>query len=109
MPHARTTRPGSAVLALAALASFALPLAARAHPPLDASGCYTKVKTGEYLCPRKQPDAAAALPGHSPVPNPGAHAVRQTLRKPMAGGCFVSAQGRTYTVTAAGKRNYAKC
>lgn len=109
MPTARTTRPGFVVVALAALTLGAPPRPAQAHPPLDASGCYTQLKTSEYRCPRKQPDAAAALPGHSPVPNPASHAVRQTLRKPMAGGCFVSAQGRTYTVTKAGKRNFAKC
>lgn len=108
MPSVRPFRTRPATVLIALMAAACAPLAL-ARPPLDASGCYTQPKTGEYRCPSKQPDAAARLPGHSPVPNPASHAVRQTLRKPMAGGCFVSAQGRTYTVTASGKRNYGKC
>jgi hypothetical protein len=109
MHFLRAFRPALAAVAGVVVAWGLCSPAAQAQPPLDASGCYTKLKTGEYVCPRKRPAAAAPMPGHQPGGNPAHHIVKQTLQKPMAGGCFVAANGRTYTVTQAGKRSYSKC
>jgi hypothetical protein len=72
---------------------------------LDANGCHTNRKTGEYHCHRaqvmkpqptlEQPRKAAAIPA------------KVTQRR--APECFVGPRGGTYTITASGRKNYNGC
>lgn len=76
---------------------------------LDANGCHTNRKTGEYHCH----GGASAPPSKSPAtaqPKPGAPS--QSVSGPqhaLPPGCFIGPRGGTYTITKSGKKNYAGC
>ncbi|NOV24745.1 YHYH domain-containing protein [Cupriavidus necator] len=85
--------------------------AAAAHGGgLDAEGCHTNHKTGEYHCHRGGGKNA-------PRPNPGsnyeaAKSASSFVRTPSASSgptCFTGPRGGTYTITASGRKNYGGC
>jgi len=87
-------------------AALLCPVLAWAHGGgLNAEGCHTNRKTGDYHCHRGNSAAAAppaaAVPQHAaarPQPQPGA---RPT--------CHTGPRGGTYTITSTGRKNYSGC
>lgn len=97
---------------------------------LDASGCHTNRKTGEYHCHRGTP---AVSPSQAPQPAspkeaatgtsgrstglPPSSGARQTSAVPptpsvvqgLPPGCYVGPRGGTYTIAKSGKKNYGGC
>ncbi len=104
---------------------------------LDAAGCHTNHKTGDYHChrspvpavpeqptrqPAQQPTGQPALParpGAEPAPalqpaplgyptTPQSQSY-MTPTPAVAPTCFVGPRGGTYTITKSGKKNYGGC
>jgi hypothetical protein len=75
---------------------------------LDANGCHTNRKTGDYHCHRAPsmvaPQAAKpAAQGISSAPS------MTKSSRTMPPGCHVGPRGGTYTITKSGKKNYGGC
>lgn len=76
---------------------------------LDANGCHTNRKTGEYHCHGGAGSAPSKLPAN-PQSKPVAPSKSEARpQQPLPPGCFVGPRGGTYTVTKNGKKNYAGC
>lgn len=79
-----------------------------AHPGgLDAKGCHTNRKTGDYHCHRAQAPVAQQT-----VPAPAAPAASPPVApaaRSLPPGCHVGPRGGTYTITKSGKKNYSGC
>lgn len=73
---------------------------------LDANGCHTNRKTGEYHCHRAQ-----VLPQRQPTMQEPQQAAAIPKPAPTRNGpeCFVGPRGGTYTITASGRKNYKGC
>ncbi|CAG9171470.1 YHYH domain-containing protein [Cupriavidus respiraculi] len=80
---------------------------------LNAEGCHTNRKTGDYHCHRGggggggSPARAANLVGTTLEPK----ATTRQAARPAAGGptCYTGPRGGTYTITASGRKNYGGC
>jgi hypothetical protein len=82
----------------------------RAHGGgLDAQGCHTNRKTGDYHCHRGASSSSS---------NKDAATVRNAVpvqpsqaRSESAGGptCYTGPRGGTYTITPSGRKNYSGC
>jgi hypothetical protein len=71
---------------------------------LDADGCHTNRKTGEYHCHRGSSNAKP--------PSKGREASAESPRRSqVAGGptCYTGPRGGTYTITKSGRKNYSGC
>lgn len=84
------------------LVVFGLPLEVLAHGGgLDASGCHTNRKTGDYHCHRNNNAATSqgkqVVPGKAPQNQPGGPT------------CYTGPRGGTYTITPSGRKNYKGC
>ncbi|WP_439687993.1 YHYH domain-containing protein [Cupriavidus oxalaticus] len=79
---------------------------------LDADGCHTNRKTGEYHCHRGGGRASAGI---APTPTDNAASVRSanslasTRSAPSGPKCYTGPRGGTYTITASGRKNYGGC
>lgn len=71
---------------------------------VNAEGCHTNRKTGDYHCHRATlPDAASrAVPESARAPG----AASQQSSQPT---CFTGPRGGTYTITKSGRKNYGGC
>ncbi|QEZ44148.1 YHYH domain-containing protein [Cupriavidus oxalaticus] len=76
---------------------------------LDANGCHTNRKTGDYHCHRGG-SANLVAPDVSRAPPTRA---TNTLAAPRTTGsgqtCYTGPRGGTYTITASGRKNYGGC
>lgn len=75
---------------------------------LDASGCHTNRKTGDYHCHR-----APSIQNKTSQPSQGTEAfTRSQPARPSQGAdptCHVGPRGGTYTITPSGRKNYDGC
>lgn len=99
-----------ALLCLAALFTSA---AATAHGGgLNADGCHTNRKTGDYHCHRAPARLAAtqqaATSSDQPAP-PAPRASATPTPNSTAPICYTGPRGGTYTLTKSGKKNYGGC
>jgi len=84
---------------IAAYLLFLMPILAWAHGGgLNADGCHTNHKTGDYHCHRTPP--------HKPVQNTQPAAAPVQREQPV---CYTGPKGGTYTITPSGKKNYKGC
>lgn len=97
------------VVGVAGLMMFAG--AARAHGGgLDADGCHTNRKTGEYHCHRGGGSAAAGtVTSASAAGTRSANSFVSTRSAPSGQTCYTGPRGGTYTITASGRKNYGGC
>ena len=99
--------------ALLGLAALFTSVAATAHGGgLNADGCHTNRKTGEYHCHRApaRPAAAQQATTSSDQPTPPAPRASATATtSSTAPTCYTGPRGGTYTLTKNGKRNYGGC
>lgn len=78
---------------------FLLPILARGHGGgLNAEGCHTNHKSGDYHCHRPQ------IP--KPVQNIPPVALPAQREQPV---CYTGPNGGTYTISPSGKKNYKGC
>ncbi|WP_416234772.1 YHYH domain-containing protein [Paucibacter sp. PLA-PC-4] len=96
--------------AAVALALLCVSVLASAHGGgLNAEGCHTNRKTGDYHCHR----APAVLPVQKATAQQALDAppsVSVTAPSRAAGAtCYTGPRGGTYTLTASGKKNYGGC
>lgn len=78
---------------------------------LNAEGCHTNRKTGDYHCHRTP---ASSRPASSPATGQSAHPGHSAASGPTtvpttAQKCYVGPRGGTYTITASGRKNYKGC
>ncbi|MEZ0238161.1 MAG: YHYH domain-containing protein [Methylophilaceae bacterium] len=76
---------------------------------LNAEGCHTNRKTGDYHCHRPP---AVATPQRSAVPMQSAAPAQRPAApapSPTSPICYVGPRGGTYTITKSGKKNYGGC
>ncbi|WP_407065406.1 YHYH domain-containing protein [Cupriavidus numazuensis] len=77
---------------------------------LDANGCHTNRKTGDYHCHRGSGSANLVPPDASRTPPSRA---TNALAAPRTTGsgltCYTGPRGGTYTITASGRKNYGGC
>lgn len=71
---------------------------------LNADGCHTNRKTGDYHCHRAQ-----AVQRPAQVEAAPAQAASSVMRSPAAPTCYTGPRGGTYTLTKSGKKNYNGC
>ncbi|MGO4307448.1 YHYH domain-containing protein [Cupriavidus sp. RAF12] len=79
---------------------------------LDADGCHTNRKTGEYHCHRGGGRVSAPSSSQGLVATSPSTAVNSFAAQPRAGGgrtCYTGPRGGTYTITASGRKNYGGC
>lgn len=96
-----------------ALAALQFSMHAVAHGGgLDANGCHTNRKTGDYHCHRApsrplpaQPDKEK--PGKAELTAQRASEAETAL--PSTPHCYTGPRGGTYTLTKGGKKNYGGC
>ena len=89
--------------------SLCLPVMVAAHGGgLDASGCHTNRKTGEYHCHRAQVKPANAQPKPETPERNNATPLKPTS-SPGAPICHTGPRGGRYTITPSGKKNYKGC
>jgi hypothetical protein len=77
---------------------------------LNAEGCHTNRKTGDYHCHRAP--AATSTPEGAPSrpQRPPESQVSRAYESPRGGPqCFVGPRGGTYTLTPSGRKNYNGC
>lgn len=74
---------------------------------LNAEGCHTNRKTGDYHCHRA-PSVDRSAPKAPPTqpPNRRAAPVAASPEQPT---CYVGPRGGTYTITKSGRKNYSGC
>ena len=82
---------------------------------LNADGCHTNRKTGDYHCHRAP---ARPTPAQAPAPQaalspsdtlPAANSASATARSATAPVCYTGPRGGTYTLKKSGKKNYGGC
>jgi hypothetical protein len=66
---------------------------------LDAQGCHTNRKTGDYHCHRPQ----------GPPSGNSSAAPQQQQQQSGSQTCYTGPRGGTYTITKSGRKNYAGC
>ncbi|MBU67704.1 MAG: hypothetical protein CL858_20025 [Cupriavidus sp.] len=79
---------------------------------LNAEGCHTNRKTGEYHCHRGWATNAGATSKSSVSPDgrPGnANSFLSGRQTPSGQTCYTGPRGGTYTITASGRKNYGGC
>ncbi|MGE8450690.1 MAG: YHYH domain-containing protein [Pseudomonadales bacterium] len=77
---------------------------------LDATGCHTNRKTGDYHCHRGGGSATLVAPDASRTPPGRAMNALAAPRTTGAGQtCYTGPRGGTYTITASGRKNYGGC
>jgi hypothetical protein len=77
---------------------------------LDADGCHTNRKTGEYHCHRGGGRTAAGIvPSPSPEGARSAKSLVSSRSVPSGQTCYTGPRGGTYTITASGRKNYGGC
>ncbi|WP_459574491.1 YHYH domain-containing protein [Cupriavidus sp. 8B] len=77
---------------------------------LDANGCHTNRKTGEYHCHRGGGRAAvSAAPDHNATSARTANSFASTGSASPGLKCYTGPRGGTYTITASGRKNYGGC
>lgn len=74
---------------------------------LDAEGCHTNRKTGEYHCHNKTTSSRSAPPAESPAVTYTPSG--KSSQKALPPGCYMGPRGGTYTLTKSGKKNYSGC
>lgn len=74
---------------------------------LNAEGCHTNRKTGEYHCHRGSTSTRSAQLLDSNVPR--ANAMKPDVRPSGGPTCYTGPRGGTYTITASGRKNYGGC
>ncbi|WP_084513580.1 YHYH domain-containing protein [Azovibrio restrictus] len=93
---------------LVALAALVSPVALGHPGGIDADGCHTNRKTGEYHCHH----SGTAKPNTSKsteTPNIQSTHVSPQSSRSLPPGCYVGPRGGTYTITKSGKKNYGGC
>lgn len=88
-----------------------LPLLAWAHGGgLNAEGCQTNRKTGDYHCHRatKTLPVQPAMPLTEPADDPPPRSP-ETRAHGSSSTCYTGPRGGSYTITKSGKKNYAAC
>jgi hypothetical protein len=86
------------------LLALSIPVLAHAHGGgLDANGCHTNRKTGDYHCHGGK--AASAAPS-APPPRQANGFMPTSPGQPT---CHVGPRGGTYTITKSGRKNYGGC
>lgn len=96
--------------ALSVGALLGMPIVVSAHGGgLNADGCHTNRKTGDYHCHRasaaKQTQQLAAQQALAAQPTKST----STTATSSGATCYVGPRGGTYTITASGKKNYGGC
>ncbi|WP_084085381.1 YHYH domain-containing protein [Cupriavidus sp. USMAA2-4] len=77
---------------------------------LDAAGCHTNRKTGDYHCHRRGGSANLIAPDDSRTPPSRATNAFAAPRTTVSGQtCYTGPRGGTYTITASGRKNYSGC
>lgn len=77
---------------------------------LDADGCHTNRKTGEYHCHRGGGrTAAGSMASPSSAGVRSANSFVSTRSAPSGQTCYTGPRGGTYTITASGRKNYGGC
>lgn len=78
---------------------------------LDANGCHTNRRTGDYHC-HQGPGAAPPSPQRLAPDDPPQRRGRQAQAAsptPAPPSCYVGPRGGTYTITKSGRKNYRGC
>ena len=75
---------------------------------LNAEGCHTNRKTGEYHCHRSEKAESRGAKGAIAPSQKLAAPTKQTTRS-LPPGCYVGPRGGTYTITRSGRKNYSGC
>lgn len=109
--HLRRTLKASKCVMVAGVACVMFAGVARAHGGgLDADGCHTNRKTGEYHCHRSGSRAPTeTVPSHSTAGVRSANSFVSTRNAPSGQTCYTGPRGGTYTITASGRKNYNGC
>jgi hypothetical protein len=76
---------------------------------LNADGCHTNRKTGEYHCHGSGAAAAKAKQSAEPPIKESALQATETTARKLPYGCYIGPRGGTYTITKSGKKNYGGC
>jgi hypothetical protein len=82
---------------------------------LDANGCHTNRKTGDYHCHRapsnSPPISNHSSSGKSSFSNQASSRTekRSFAASSLPPGCHVGPRGGTYTITKSGRKNYGGC
>jgi hypothetical protein len=72
---------------------------------VDADGCHTNRKTGDYHCHGGK-SKSASLGSKREKQNKNLSA---TASRSLPSGCYVGPRGGTYTITKSGRKNYGGC
>ncbi|WP_423599129.1 YHYH domain-containing protein [Roseateles sp. MS654] len=100
-------RRGGLIAAVAVMSALLWSSAMAHGGGLNADGCHTNRKTGDYHChrapARAEPKRAAA---EAASPEPAASTPVQSPARPT---CYTGPRGGTYTITKSGKKNYGGC
>ncbi|PLP96809.1 YHYH domain-containing protein [Cupriavidus pauculus] len=100
----------SASLVTVCFASLIWASVAHAHGGgLDADGCHTNRKTGEYHCHRGGARVSSGV--ERPQNAVGARSANSFVSTRSLPGptCYTGPRGGTYTITASGRKNYGGC
>lgn len=76
---------------------------------LDANGCHTNKKAGEYHCHRAPSIATSPGQSSSNGQTPAKSNKQSLSSGNLPPGCHVGPRGGTYTITKSGKKNYGGC
>ncbi|MBY4898292.1 YHYH domain-containing protein [Cupriavidus sp. AU9028] len=77
---------------------------------LNAEGCHTNRKTGEYHCHRAgRNQDVRGLEDRATRPTTASGAFRTPTPTTSGPTCYTGPRGGTYTITASGRKNYGGC
>ncbi|WP_342064772.1 YHYH domain-containing protein [Cupriavidus sp. OTU4895] len=76
---------------------------------LNAEGCHTNRKTGEYHCHRGSTSTSTRSARLMDSNVPHANAMKPDVRPSGGPTCYTGPRGGTYTITASGRKNYGGC
>jgi hypothetical protein len=84
---------------------------------LDANGCHTNRKTGDYHCHGGTTKISTTSGAPSPAATgnqparlvPSAPKDAAPTQQALPPGCYVGPRGGTYTITKSGRKNYSGC
>lgn len=77
---------------------------------LDAAGCHTNRKTGDYHCHRGSAGANLVAPdAYRTPPSRATNALAAPRTTGSGQTCYTGPRGGTYTITASGRKNYGGC
>ena len=100
-------RRGGLIAAVAVMSALLWSSAMAHGGGLNADGCHTNRKTGDYHChraPARAEPKRAAAEAASPEP-----AASTPVPSPARPTCYTGPRGGTYTITKSGKKNYGGC